>query len=498
MEKTSLKLEKLDTILITIVFGACFGIIISSLDLMSIPIFLIISGVLFCMFVFQRKYIGFFEVLLILFAIIFGYGRMEISKPDSSVFDGKVGESITIKAIVKNEPNEKYGAYNFVVKKDGIGINIRGKGEYIPKYGDELLVSGKLELPENFDTDQGKEFDYVSYLYKDDIFYKIENAKYEFVSAGHGNRIISSLISIKQFVINGFQRVFTLSEANLLAGLNLGEKSAIDTEFRDDLITTGTIHIIALSGYNVTIIVNAMRDFFAEILGLSVRVASYMGVISVVLFVLLTGLQSSAVRAGIMAIITIYSRMQGKPYNAFRALIFAGFLMLMFNPKYLVYDVSFQLSFLATLGIIFITPILERKFARVPKKFLYIIPLREALAVTLGAQIGVYPYIVYKMGTLSIISLPANILILPAIPFAMGFGMLAGVLGAFSEVLGFPFVYITHYLLLYIENLVRFFASIPFASFSIEGFSGILCLIFYIGISYFVYKGWNTIQKPHD
>ncbi len=421
---------------------------------------------------------------------------LDPSRPDATVLAQSVGQKITISGIA-SEPTQKASGLQFVLDTEkNVNISVTALPGTTLAYGDEVVVTGLLEKPENFMTDQGTEFDYISYLYKDNILYQIRRAKVEVVSSGNGNWVVARLLPLKRKIVESFEKVFPDSDASLLAGINLGEKSAIDADFRNDLVTTGTIHIIALSGYNVTIVANALRDLFVDIFGLSVKFAGISGGICIMIFVIMTGLQSSAVRAGIMALIGLFARTRGHTYNAFRALLFAGFLMLLWNPKYLVYDVGFQLSFLATLGIIFITPILEQKFRRIPKKVLFILPLRELMSVTLGAQLGVVPFILYKMGTLSFISLVANIVILPAVPFAMVTGFFAGIIGLFSLGLAYPLAWVTSELLHYITWAVSFFAKVPHASMTLRHVPILLCLSLYGIIVMLVYRWWkNHIEE---
>jgi competence protein ComEC len=450
----------------------------------------------------MRKYaVYFWAVLSFLSGAVFGGMRMEYSKPDENRFRDAIGSNITVSGIVNTEPAQKPGGQSFTMEVSGegkIAINVSSGENPTISYGDEVSVRGTLKLPENFMTDQGSEFDYVSYLYKNNILYQLKNAKATVLSHGHGNWMVAKLIPVKNAIVDSFRRVLPGREADLLAGINLGVKSSIDDQFRNDLVTTGTIHIIALSGYNVTIVANFLHDFFVGILGLSIAAAAWSGALCIVLFVTMTGLQSSAVRAGIMALIGIFARSHGRIYDAFRALVIAGFLMILWDPKYLAYDVSFALSFLATLGILFITPVLTRAFARVPEKFLFVISLREAMSVTLGANLGVTPYILYKMGTFSLIALPANIMVLPAVPLAMGFGALAGLVGSFSGMLAYPFSIATYGLLRYVRILVAYFAKVPYASLAFHGFPLWLCLVMYLLLLWWLYRAWNNIRKENE
>lgn len=486
--KSSIKI--IDRVLFAVVLGCTAGILCASL--FRIPLFIskivcVIAGIAL---IGRARFPGGLLVSLVLFSFVFGVTRYQLSVPDGSAFDQKVGTTVTLRGIIHAEPARTERSQSFVLKYDGVGILVSTKIEASSlSYGDEVAVSGKLERPENFLTEQAKEFDYVSYLYKDSILYRMSFADVVVLSRGNGNVVVSKLLRFKQALEQSFSRVFSPVESGLLSGILLGTKSSIPSTFRADLIETGTIHIIALSGYNVSIIARAFRTAL-ENLSLSPGVASIGGGLGILLFVLMTGMQATAVRAGIMAIVALIARRAGRTYDAFRALLFAGIGMILWNPKLLAYDVSFQLSFIATLGIIFITPLFERMCIRVPKKVLWIFPLREMLAVTLGAQVAVLPLILYKMGVLSFIALPVNLVILPVVPLVMGLGALAGVIGIVSPLLAYPIAWCTERLLKYIIATVEFSASVPYASITLRQFPLWLALV-----SYGILFAWVYLQQ---
>lgn len=498
-----------DAILFSTILGFASGIVFSTSATQTAPMQLCVGALafisFFVFFISKKPRLPFLAAAVFLAAGLLGAYRMEIAKPDLAYLADKVGQKVTLRGIIDG-PEFHSGGIQFTLDtpstssgQAAIGIKVSTQDYQPLAYGDEVEVTGKLWTPENFTTDQGTEFDYVSYLYKDDVLYQMSYAKVTVLSHGHGNWLVAKLGPVEDWFLAGFNRVLPVKDADLEGGLVLGSKENIPNSFRDALVATGTIHIIALSGYNVTIVANALRGLFVDVLGFSATVASSAGALVIVLFVVMTGLQSSAIRAGIMALIGIFARGKGRTYDAFRALMLSGFLMLLYDPKYLPYDVSFQLSFLATLGILFITPVLEQKFARVPKQFLYVIPLREAMSVTLGAQLGVLPFILYKMGTLSLISLPANIVVLPAVPFAMASGTAAGLIGRVSIPLAYPASLITEALLWYITSLVNFFSKVPYASVVFKTFPIWLAIILYIALTYWLYRNWNKAKQepPH-
>ena len=346
------------------------------------------------------------------------------------------------------------------------------------KYGDEVNFRGKLMQPENFINDQGKEFDYINYLKKDGIFYVMAYPKIEIVSSNNGNKIKSILFGIKEKFLEKINLSIIEPESLFMGGLILGEKSSFNQALNQSFINTGTIHIVALSGYNVTIVAEWIMQIFSFLpknFGISI------GIFTILLFIIMTGASSTAIRAGIMATLALFARATGRNYDIARALILAGVVMIFFNPLILVHDVSFQLSFLATVAVIFLSPKIEKYFMWVTTKF----KLRDIISVTTAAYIFVFPFILYKMGNLSLVALPANILILPLIPLTMFFGFLTGIAGLIYYPLAIPFGYMAYMLLHYELGVINFFSNLPFAAIFISNFSLFLTILIY---AYFVYR----------
>jgi competence protein ComEC len=490
MEESSKSSYALDNILISVVLGFSLGVIFDVLfrfeyDIITISflgIVIFVSGLKY-----KIRHI-FLCISIVFFSMLLGIVRMEFSHPGVSSLESSINQKVTLVGVIDTPIEKIYNIQSKLSLSDSQTILISTAKYPRLSYGDKISVTGKLTKPKNFLTDQGTEFDYVSYLYKDDIKYILQNGRATIISHDNGNSILSPLLAIKNWFIKGYRRILSPDEADLMGGLTLGTKQNISKEFRNSLVVTSTVHIIALSGYNVTIVANFLRTLLSHIPFLGSRGALAGGGLGIILFVLMTGAQSSAIRAGIMALVALLGRGTGRTYDAFRALILAGFIMILWNPKFLVYDVSFQLSFLATLGMIFLTPIFLNAFKRVPENIFKYISLREMLATTLGAQVSVLPFIIYKMGVLSLIALPANIMILPAIPFAMGIGSLAGIIGNFSTTVATPFAFVTHLLLQYIMILINFFAQIPFAYVSLKGVSVFICLGLYTLLVFWAYK----------
>lgn len=426
------------------------------------------------------------------FSFSFGIFRFQIANtPPPATLESRVEKEITLSGIIIDEPDVRENNQKLTVQikndkfKVKILLSVPLNEEY--KYGDKIKFLGTLKKPENFITDQGKEFDYINYLRKDGIFYLVSYPKIDVVSHQNGNFIKSTLFYVKEKFLSKMNLVIRKPESLLMGGLILGEKSAFDESLRQSFVDTGTIHIVALSGYNVTIVAEWIMKIFS--FGSSITGGSYLspnigigvGIFSILLFVLMTGGASTALRAGIMASLALFARAVGRNYDVGRALVLAGVAMILVNPFILAFDVSFQLSFIATVAVIFFAPRIERYFMWVTPKF----ELRDIVSVTCAAYIFVLPFILYKMGNLSLVALPANILILPIIPLTMLFGFLTGFTGIIGYLFSIPFGFISYLMLHYELAVIAFFSHLPFAALSIPDFPFILTILIYV---YFFYR----------
>jgi len=434
-------------------------------------------------------------VSLFIFSLSLGVLRFEISEINqgSDVLNNLINQNVALLGVVIDEPDERENNTKIVVKVNQFMNNqkqtpIESKVlvtvDHYPNwnYGDELLLTGIIKKPQNFSNDNGgRIFDYISYLSKDEIFYLMFYPQTEFVSSGKGNFIKEKLFTFKKAFLSNISEVIAEPEASLLGGLVVGAKQSLGEDLLDDFRKTGIIHIVVLSGYNVTIVAEAIMRFFS-FLPRAFNIS--FGAISIILFAIMTGAGATIVRASIMALLVILARATGRVYEITLALFVAGFLMVFQNPKILVFDPSFQLSFMATLGLIYLAPVLEKYFQFVPTRF----QIREFAMATLATQIFVLPLLLYKIGELSLVSLPVNLLILILIPLTMLAGFLAGIFGFVSTILSLPFAFIAYALLFYELKIVEIFASIPFASVSFHTFPLWLMISIYFIYGIFIYK----------
>lgn len=390
-----------------------------------------------------------------------------LSGPGGGGLDHLLEKKLEIKAIIVTEPEAVERGWRFVVEVDSGAEMHRilvSTGFYpIYEYGDVVQMTGSLLVPENFQSENGRTFNYRGYLAKDSIHYRMNKPIIILVERGQGNWLKEKLFNFKHAFLRNVERVLPEPQSALAGGLVLGVKQSLGEELEEDFRKAGIIHIVVLSGYNITIIAEA---FMKTLSSLPKHIGIAGGAIGIILFAIITGGTATVVRSSIMALIALLGKSMNREYDAYRGLAVAAYIMVFHNPHILLYDPSFQLSFLATLGLMMLSPHLEKYFVWVTEKF----GLRSIFTSTLATQIFVLPYLLYQIGDVSVVGLVVNILVLPIIPITMLCVFLSGMAGfAFgfigtvvSQIFSFP----TYALLAYEIKMVEVFAELPFASVS--------------------------------
>ena len=430
----------------------------------------------FAPFLFVRRKRNVVVVTVVVTAFLLGGFRIALVdlENNQNILDEFVSSEVQFEGIIISEPDVRERYTRLTILLSEVDVKVIALTERFPEfyYGDKVQVVGILEKPENFESEGGREFNYISYLAKDDIFYTVFFPEITFISSGQGNPIKTGLFYIKQKWLHKIQELIPDPHAALLGGLVVGAKESLGEELEEDFRKTGIIHIVVLSGYNVTIVAEAFMRVFSF---LPAFASLSLGAFSIILFAILTGASATIVRASIMALLVLLARATGRTSEMTHALFLAGFFMVLHNPMIVLYDPSFQLSFLATIGLIYVAPRIEKYFHLMPTKF----QLREFAVATVSTQLFVLPLLLYMMGEISLVALPVNILVLAFIPVTMLFGFLTGVSGFMSSVFAFPFAVVSYVLLSYELFIVDMFARFPFASISVPHFSLWVMILLY-------------------
>lgn len=339
-------------------------------------------------------------------------------------------------------------------------------------YGDTIRARGELARPRPFAGGEGREFDYEKYLSKDGITHTMLARDAQIVGRGSGNKIVAALLFVKGTFLSSMRKTLPEPDAGLLGGIIWGEKHGVPDDLTEDFRNSGLVHIIVLSGFNMTIVAAGVMWFLGRF---PLRAKFSFGAGAIVAFAIAAGAGATVMRAAFMAILALVAKASGRPYAVPVSLSLAALLMLLWNPRVLLYDPSFQLSFIATLGLIYVSPIIERHLRLIPRAG----GMRELAAATIGTQIAVLPLLLYMIGNLSLVSLPANLIALPVIPVVMLFGFLTAVAGLFGHLIAVPFAFFSHLLLSFVIGVARVFGSLPLAAIPVPAFHPSLVFLAY-------------------
>jgi len=271
-------------------------------------------------------------------------------------------------------------------------------------------------------------------------------------------------------------RLLPSPQAQLLSGIILGNKTDLPADLKLNLRDTSTLHIVVVSGQNLTMLAGVTMFLLSGIL--HKRLAISLSFILIVFYTLLTGAQIPVLRAAVMAGLSLTAQFFGRQKEALWLLIVTAAMMLLINPKWL-FDLSFQLSFLATFGVVVVAPMLNKLLEkRLPSL------ISQDLSVTTAAQIMVTPFIIQSFHQFSIVGIATNLMVGWIIPLIMILGMIMIFIDFISTTLALVIGFMTNLLLTYFTFIVGFFASLPFA----WEYVGEKSWLFWVGY-YFVLAG---------
>jgi competence protein ComEC len=336
--------------------------------------------------------------------------------------------------------------------------------------GEIVGIKGKIMEPVDLEGD----FSYSEYLKKKKIYYVMYYP--EILSTGEYdiNHFLRALYSIRDRTVEKMNRYLPEPHSSLLSGVLLGVKNAMPEGFSDDLRRTGTTHIIAASGYNVAIISSIL---LSSMKFLSRRLRIVVGIVFVWIFVIISGASIPVVRAAIMITISLIALLLGRYSNPVQSLVLSAAIMFLMD-SFIFEDISFQLSFLSTAGLIFIVPIGKKYLSFIPKY------LEESVIVTISAILSTFPITTMNFHSFSIISPISNLLVLPTVELIMLLGSVFLVIPEFLTPLLWVFSIVLWVPLDYFIKVVSYLSRLPFSSIEVHNFvlvSAIFCY-FILGI----------------
>ncbi|OGY25901.1 MAG: hypothetical protein A2Z24_02360 [Candidatus Woykebacteria bacterium RBG_16_44_10] len=326
---------------------------------------------------------------------------------------------------------------------EGYRVKTSSEAEY--SYGDKLKIEGNLENG------------------------RLTNPEIEKLGT---SKFHSSLFSIRQSLKRKIFGYFSEPAASLLSGILLGSKEDLPTGFEESLRRTGTIHVVVVSGYNISVLAGVLIGLSRFI---KRKIALVLALIAITFYTLLVGADPPAVRAAIMGSLTFSAVFLGRQRFSLYFLALAAYLMLFINPVVLV-NIGFQLSFLATAGIILFREKILNFLKSIPRA------LNDDLSTTLAAQILVVPVLFYHFGSVSAISVVANAAILWTIPIATVAGFVFLIASLIVPLLATLISWIIWAVLYVFIALIGFFERVPFAYFEFSPKQILPLLGYYLGL----------------
>lgn len=356
---------------------------------------------------------------------------------------------------------------------------VRVSNNQIYHYGDIIRLRGKLKTPP-----ENEDFSYRDYLASKHIHSYMTSAEVTILPGVGGNPFSRTMYAIKDRSLENIYRIFPDPESSLLAGVLLGVDTGLTRELQQAFKNTGTAHIIAISGFNISIIAGIFFAFFSKFLG--PRRGSLLAILGIAFYTLLVGADAAVVRAAIMGSLALFARQVGRRQFALNTLLAVAMLMCLWNPLY-IWDVGFQLSFFATLGLIlYATPLSEAANRLITRYFPTSTAERfaelfsEFVLLTLAAQITTIPIMAYHFQRISLVSFIANPFILPAQPAVMILGGLAVLLSLVWLPIGQIAAWVAWPFVVYTIRMVEIFDSIPHGTIVLGELSIWFVIIIYV------------------
>ena len=451
---------------------------------------------------------SFFFPLVLLSSLFLGSARYQLSVPNFDAFHiafyNDRNYDLLITGYLVEPPDYRDDYTNLRVKVTNVDTGDRDlevKGLLLVRvdpnqtfhYGEVIRLRGKLKTPP-----ENEDFSFRDYLAAKNIHSYMTSAEVTVLPGNGGNFVSAALYALKEKSLANIYRIFPDPESSLLAGILLGVDTGLTDELQQAFKNTGTAHIIAISGFNISIIAGLFFLFFSRIFGQ--RRGTVFAILGIIFYTALVGASAAVVRAAIMGILSLFARQVGRRQMALNTLLAVAMLMCLWNPLY-VWDVGFQLSFFATLGIIlyaepfsqFTANVLTRYFPLSTVEKL-VQPLSDFILLTFAAQLTTIPIMAYHFQRISLVSFIANPFILPAQPAVMILGGIAVLLSHIWMTLGQLAAWIALPFVAYTIRIVELFNRVPHGTLFLGDFSIWFVILFYAALLSLTF-GWSRLGE---
>ena len=426
--------------------------------------------------------------LYIVTIIILNYFGIFSPKKNSFLINNTNKQVTELTGKVITEPIQKNEKQQFILEvfdTDGQKIKkektlVYASTAYNIEYGDIVFVSGKLNIPEK--PVFPYIFDYNLYLQRENIYTIFYQQNFELIEK-QPNKIKQISLKVKNNIENKIDNFFNPSVSSVLKSMITGNKSSLDKDIKEDFINTGLIHILVISGLHIGFCA-VIFMFCFKLLGLKLNYIYLLTIPALFFYVLLTGANPPAIRAAIMFSCLLVALMLNREPLIYNALALSALVILIFNPQSL-FTASFQLSFLATFGLLYLYPKFSMCFGKIKNK--YIKYVWDIACVTISAQIALIPLLVFYFGKISMVSFILNLIIVPVIPVIISLFFVFYISTFVSYYVSLAVSLLLSYLLKFILYVINYSASLDY---SVVFFAvpGIVMILFYYFSIYVMFE----------
>lgn len=482
---------------------------------LNLPPLLCLAGLFPLPFLFftrrRRKAVIFASLGIIVLVAAAVYSYSSLYSVDEGRLHFYSDRGITeIKGMIAGDPDVRDKNTRLILSAEAIRLDtgwreVEGKLlVFVPRfpayrYGDVLRVTCELTTPP-----QLGDFDYRGYLAHQGIYATMFYPRIEVLDSGQGFKSLAWIYSLRGRLAQTLAEVLPEPQASLAQGIVLGIRGNIPEDLNNDFTRSGTAHLLAISGFNLSIMAGVLLSIGLWIFGRRHYLYVWLALVAIWLYTLITGMSPPVVRGAIMASLFLLAEALGRQRSAMVALTFAAAVMVGISP-YILGDASFQLSFLAMAGLIFIYPILREPGRRIAAAWLgdegalvSIVNISvDTLSACLGAIIAVWPLVAYYFGIFSLVGPLATFLATPALTVIIVTGALTGILGLASlmaaQVMGWLAWLFLSYMMLVVSGL----AAPSLSSVEVGSISPAFIVGYYVvlAVAIWLHRRWRKLRS---
>jgi competence protein ComEC len=429
--------------------------VISAVLLQPITPWLLLTILLAAAIVVIRRELLVLAVLMVLAASL-GAGRALLADPVHLPAE-LIGRQVAIAGTVEDDPVSRRNGTRLVVAVRqvddqlyrGLRLVTTVYGGRVLHYGDSVLISGRLKQP-----DSREQFDYRTYLADQGISAILESPRLIRSEPGGGDAFHALLFSVRRGLVQAVDRALPEPQAALLLGVVFGYRAALPHQLEQQMIASGLIHIVVISGLKVSLLARIVHQSLGRFVP---RAAPIVALVAMVVYALLAGASAAALRAAAMGALVVLAGTFKRDSHVYTSMALTAAIMLGLKPA-LAHDVSFQLSFAGTLGIASLTDPIAARLPWIPGV------LRDPLAATVAAEAATWPLMLANFHQVSFIAPLANALVLPLLPAIMVIGGAGAIIGSVAGPLGWPALQIAGVIASWFRIVIEWTASVPLAN----------------------------------